>query len=171
MNGSVIGRIRECLHYAPETGLLHWIKPTNRRIRVGAIAGSTSADQYVRIKLDGRNYLAHRLAFVLMNGDWPEDEVDHRNRESSGNQWSNLRPADRSGNNHNRSSPRASRGLPPGIQERPSGRFTARIKSHGISTCLGTFDDPNQASTVYQAAKSVANGPAPSPRKDSLQDG
>lgn len=45
------------------------------------------------IRVDGRLYKASRLAWLWMTGEWPKGEVDHVNRCSLDNWWTNLRDA------------------------------------------------------------------------------
>jgi len=57
------------------------------------IAGSVNNLGYVKIKLNGKSYAAHRLAFLYVTGSWPENQVDHINRIRTDNRWENLRKA------------------------------------------------------------------------------
>jgi HNH endonuclease len=93
-----LSRLREVLHYDPETGEFRSLKRKGWRRKCGSISRG-----YLRIKIDGRNYLAQRLAWLWMTGEWPEDEVDHRNRVKLDNRWCNFRPATRLINCNNRS--------------------------------------------------------------------
>ncbi len=47
----------------------------------------------------------HRVAFAIMTGAWPIDEVDHINRDRQDNKWSNLRQSTSSENKMNKKKP------------------------------------------------------------------
>jgi hypothetical protein len=93
--------LRERLQYDPNTGRWVWLK-TSRAGFVGKPAGSLDAKGYWVIKINGQSYKASRLAYLYMTGEWPEDEMDHINRTSWDDCWTNLRPATRTENNLNR---------------------------------------------------------------------
>lgn len=85
-------RLREVLWYSPEIGIFLWRAPTSNRVKVGKMAGRLSKkDGYIRISLEGKSYLAHRLAFLYMTGDWPSGEVDHRYWRPDDNRWKHIR--------------------------------------------------------------------------------
>ena len=60
----------------------------------GEIVGTVQVkgNGYRRIKLGilGKQYLAHRVAWVIMTGDNPPKEIDHIDRDATNNAWSNL---------------------------------------------------------------------------------
>lgn len=84
-------RLREVLHYDPETGVFRWAK-SRPHCKIGNVAGCVCSDRgYVVVRIDGRLWLAHRLAFLYMTGEWPSHEVDHINGARFDNAWANLR--------------------------------------------------------------------------------
>lgn len=94
--------LRHLLHYDPLTGAWTWINPRSRSLRKGDVAGTVRSDGRRQINISGRCYLASRLAWLYMTGEWPKDEVDHENRIKSDDRWDNLREATHSQNMFNR---------------------------------------------------------------------
>jgi len=70
---------------------------------VGKESGSAKSSGYRIIKVDGKLHSSHRLAFLYMEGKFPDNEVDHINRERDCNTWKNLRQCTRTENNNNSS--------------------------------------------------------------------
>jgi hypothetical protein len=54
-------RLRELLHYDPETGIFTW-KVGRQKVKKNSEAGHFNHDGYKLICIDGRRYRAHRLA-------------------------------------------------------------------------------------------------------------
>ena len=95
--------LRELLRYDPNTGIFRW-KVKQRRVSygVGDVAGSLdSSSGYHRIRIDGRDYRASRLAWLYVYGRWPTDEIDHKNTIRDDDRLANLREATRGQNNYN----------------------------------------------------------------------
>ena len=74
-------RLKELLHYDPDTGVFTWIqKPAPRgRAIIGSVAGGLKQHGYITIGINQREYYAHRLAWLYVYGEWPEDQIDHIN--------------------------------------------------------------------------------------------
>ena len=146
-------RLREVLHYSPETGVFTRLVRTSRSVKVGDVAGTVDASGYIRIRVDGVLYLAHRIAFLWMTGEWPQQLVDHINGVRDDNRWSNLRPATNAENQQNQRRAQSSNKLGL-LGVTPVGkRFVAQIKVDWRQIHLGTFDTPEQAHDAYIAAK------------------
>lgn len=104
------------------------------------------------IGIDGKRYLAHRLAWFYVTGYWPE-LIDHVDGNRSNNAWSNLREANKlinQQNRHNESSFNET-GLLGAF--RVGGRFKSSIRYGGKSHHLGYFDTAEQAHAAYVSAK------------------
>jgi len=87
-------RLRELLTYEPETGIFRC--STDRvgkgcKLKAGMKVGGPHNKGYWCIRIDGRSYLAHRLAWLYVTGQWPTESVDHRDRNKMNNAWANLR--------------------------------------------------------------------------------
>lgn len=83
-------RLKKLLYYNPDTGIFTW-KINSRRSLKDAPAGNLHPSGYIRIGIDSKEYRAHRLAFLYMEGYIPENDVDHINRVRDDNRWKNLR--------------------------------------------------------------------------------
>ena len=92
-------RLKAVLVYEPETGKFKHLRK-QAGIRHGSIAGSKRPDGYLAIRIDGNMYLAHRLAFLYMEGRWPS-LIDHKDRNKANNKWNNLHETSYSINNRN----------------------------------------------------------------------
>lgn len=97
--------LKSSLHYDRESGIFSWLSSTNRRIKIGAKAGCVgrmaSGKSYIIIGYQGKNYYAHRIAFLLETGEMPREEVDHINGDGTDNRFCNLRMVSRSENAKN----------------------------------------------------------------------
>lgn len=83
------------LKYDPETGMFVRVSAKTKGAKIGDIAGydrpSAGGKRYTVIKICGRAYMASRLAWLYMNGRWPENIVDHKDGDGTNNKYSNLR--------------------------------------------------------------------------------
>lgn len=78
--------MKKTLHYDPETGLI-----TRVNTRITFKVGNLTPCGYLRIKVNNKLYLAHRLAWLYMYGSFPEGQIDHINGIRLDNRICNLR--------------------------------------------------------------------------------
>jgi citrate synthase len=88
--------LKENLHYNKTTGCF-------TRLSNGKIAGCLDKDGYVIIKINKKNMKAHRLAWLYVHGEFPEEQIDHINRDRSDNRIENLRCVSAQENSYNKS--------------------------------------------------------------------
>jgi len=148
-------RLKELLHYDPETGVFTWRIRSNTRVPAGSVAGHTRFDGYVLIRINKVMYLAHRLSFLYMAGDFPFKEVDHINGNPTDNSWANLRSVTRSENLHNLGGPTSTNtsGFLGVSWDKKNEKWVAKIKLCGVSKNLGRFTTPELAYATYLKAK------------------
>jgi len=83
--------LKSILSYDLQTGEFVWAEDVNPRAMKGYRAGTLRPDGYVQIRINGKLYLAHRLAWFYVYGEWPSCEIDHISRNRSDNRITNLR--------------------------------------------------------------------------------
>ncbi len=134
-------RLRELLHYDPETGLFTRKTTTSSRASAGGVVGLRPTKKgYWSVCVEGRRYLSHQLAWFWMTGQWPDPECDHRDTDPSNNRWVNLREATRSqqcANQRRRSDNSSGSKASLGASKPASGDLSSRSGAEDM-----TWDDP-----------------------------
>lgn len=105
------------------------------------------------VNFHGKTVSAHRLAWLIHYGAWPEGMIDHINGDSMDNRIANLRIATYQQNNANRRGWRNSLSGVKGVTKK-RGRWFAQIMVDGKNKGLGYFENVEDAGKAYlQAAK------------------
>lgn len=118
--------------------------------KAGSKAGCLNAIGYIRICVDGKDYSGHRLAWLYHYGDWPPGQVDHINGVRSDKRISNLRLADNSKNNMNKSIQSNNTSGYKGVSlHKQSGLWFAYAQAEGKRYSAGYHKTPEEA---YQAS-------------------
>ena len=138
------------LNYDQDTGVFTWKKPYGTRVKAGSVAGTIDANGYVRIKIRGSKYQAHRLAMLYVYGVLPTSDTDHINRTKSDNRISNLRQATRSENKRNATAYKNSKSGIKGVHQRENGKWRAAYWDGSRNITLGSFDCLEDAKRSYQ---------------------
>lgn len=148
-------RLLELLAYEAESGLFAWKLDRRGHVKAGDPAGSAHGGGYRNIKFDGKKYLAHRVAWLYVTGEWPEEDIDHRNRDRVDNRFANLRVVTRQVNLQNQARPKSHSTSPYlGVtRDKGGNRWVAQIQVGSMKTWLGTFGTSEEASAAYLAAK------------------
>ena len=124
----------------------------------GAINNIPGGDGYIAIRVCGKKYKAHRLAWLLVNGKWPEEEIDHINGVKTDNRYVNLRDVSKSENMRNQYV--AHKGSESGLigAYKDGGMWRAQIKKDGVSHSVGWFKSKEEAHQAYLKAKADMHG-------------
>ena len=94
--------LKSILKYEPDTGEWTWLIRKGIHVYKGQKAGFIGPEKgYVLIGIDRKLYLGHVLAYFYMTGEWPKDEIDHKDINSLNNKWNNLRAGTRQQNSFN----------------------------------------------------------------------
>jgi hypothetical protein len=145
MNDLAQERIKECLTYVPATGKFYW-RMSRGAARRGAVAGAVDAYGYVNVRIDGKLYKAHRLAWLYEHGVWPGGVIDHINNNPSDNRLVNLRDVSQSVNMHNAKVRTGSRSGVAGVRWRADrGCWIATIRVGYAQHYLGSFASVDDA--------------------------
>jgi hypothetical protein len=101
---------------------------------------------YAVIRIDGIQYLAHRLAWLVSSGSWPVDQIDHINGCRSDNRLSNLREVTNLQNNLNKGIRKNNKTGVVGVSfDSRKKKWRARFKAAGKEIFLGYFDSKELA--------------------------
>lgn len=140
--------LKSLLHYDPTTGNFTWLVKRRGSKGLGSVAGSVnthhiSGKRYVFIHTCGKQWRAHRLAWLFMKGEECPSEIDHINGDGTDNRWCNLRQADSTENSRNqrRRNTNAYSNVMGVRWYKPSKKWVASIHHNGKNVHLGLFED------------------------------
>ena len=165
-----VGVLHDLLRYDADTGKLHWRHRPRQYFkcerdylawnaqRAGREAlTALDSNGYCNGAIFNRRYKAHRVAFAIHHGRWPEQQIDHINRIKTDNRAENLR--DCSGTVNKRNIGRRSNnksGITGVCWSR--GRWRASITIQGKSKHLGMFKRIEDAVAARKTAETGLYG-------------
>lgn len=145
---------RDLFEYSIVSGRLYW-RVSRGPIKAGNRAGTPSDDGSLQVGVDYKRYKAHRLAVLIVTGEWPTYDVDHRDGSPSNNAWLNLRDVTHVVNQQNRRrahSNNKSKLL--GVSfHKGDQKWRASIRVNGRAKHVGNFSTPELAHAAYVEAK------------------
>lgn len=148
--------------YDPENGKFFCKK---RRHKTGIIDGGYEIgghkNGYIQIPVAGKLYRAHRIAWLLMTGEFPPKgkEIDHITGVRDDNRWCNLRLADRCQNNMNMGLSKANKSGVRGVSWcSEKNKWDVRIRANKKLILLGRFAVFEDAVKARQEAERQHHG-------------
>ena len=146
--------LRSVLHYDQETGIFTRKVSTANQVKIGDVAGCPDGQGYLQIKVQSRRYIAHRLAWLYIRGSWPNDQIDHINRNRSDNRIANLREVSHKQNMQNRSKSSNNTSGHPGVYwHKQSSKWVAQIMHNQKQIHLGCFTNLEEAVAARKAGE------------------
>jgi hypothetical protein len=144
-------QVQSILDYDQNSGVFYWRINSGTNKTIGKPAGCTNGSGYKQIPIQGRLYLAHRLAWLISTGEDPSNLlVDHINGIKTDNRFCNLRLATNSLNSCNRKlSARNTSGYKGVSYSKTKQKWRADVRINGKQTVIGYFDTPELAHMAY----------------------
>lgn len=146
--------LQELLRYETETGKLFWLPRSQevcgdytawvrfQKVSEGREAFATpSSAGYLKGNLFGRTYVAHRVAWAVFHGEWPDQEIDHINHDKTDNRLVNLRVVSTQENAKNRKRPADNKsGMMGIVWDKVREKWRAYIYANKKRSTLGYFN-------------------------------
>lgn len=151
-------RLKELLSYNPITGKFFRVIGRKGGGSAGSEAGYDGGKGYLKIRIDGREYYCHRLAWLYVHGEFPCSEIDHINRDKLDNRLINLRAVSHVENMKNKSAYKNNTSGVLGVcWNKNAKKWRATITADGKNNHLGYYDDLELATLVRHEAESHYN--------------
>jgi hypothetical protein len=153
------------LHYDPKTGMFTRIFKSSNNVKIGDIAGGIHNKGYISISVLGKVYLAHRLAWLYIYGEFPKEQIDHVNGVRVDNRIINLRECNQYQNNQNLICRKNVTSKYIGVSwDEKRNKWRATIYVNGRQKYLGRFATELEAFNAYLNAKLKFHSFNPTPR-------
>lgn len=167
-----VERLRTIISYDPKTGALTWLPRTSdwfrktnhdsehrAKIWNARYAGTPALAAiekwgYGHGDILAKRYKAHRVAWALFHGAWPEHEIDHINGIRSDNRITNLRCVTHKDNGRNVALSSANKSGVIGVcWDSRCEKWSAQIKVNQKKIHLGLFENIESAAEARKRAE------------------
>lgn len=151
--------LKHQMNYDQDTGIFIWINSKSSAIKKYKIAGTIDVYGYVAIRINGKVYKAHRLAWLYVYGEFPSKMLDHIDRIKTNNSICNLRLATSSQNSRNvTSNKKNTSGYRGVVWHKRDKRWQAACTVYGKQIHIGNFNTAEEAHLAYEEFKKNAYG-------------
>lgn len=164
-------QLRQLLEYDADTGKLFWKARPEEMFKsyrgfrtfearfAGKEAFTAKSHGYHVGRIFDVMHMAHRVAWAITYGEWPEEHIDHINLNGMDNRLENLREASRSENLRNIRIFSSNKSGHKGVSwDKKQGKWTARISTGKVYKFLGYFLRLEDAARAYQVAAKKHHG-------------
>jgi len=147
-------RLKEVLNYNKETGEFTWKVKITTNTKIDSVAGHRDKLGYITIRIDGKTFKAHRLAWLYIYEYWPTKFLDHINRHTGDNRICNLREISVRGNIINRNkSARNTSGIVGVSWFKRDSNWAVSLKNSEKTYNLGRYATKLEAAKVRRRAE------------------
>ena len=145
-------QVRELFEYRDDN--LYWRERPAYNVDMSKPAGVVRPRGHREIKVKGKEYKAHRLIWLYVNGKFPDNQIDHIDGDPSNNRIENLRDVSHQENNKNQCKPCTNTSGHLGVSwNKNAEKWEARISVEGgVYKHLGHFNVLEDAVSARQAA-------------------
>ena len=144
--------VKKVVSYDKNTG--KFIRLTGKY--AGRLGGYTNPYKgYVYLRINGKKYMAHRVAWLYEYGTWPIGDIDHINQIKDDNRIENLREVSKSENQHNVKMNKHNTSGATGVYFSKAGKWIAQVVHLGKAIYLGSFTLKEDAIAKREAANEV----------------
>jgi hypothetical protein len=170
--------LSELLSYNITSGKLYWVpRPIEQSSDITLVVASknnmrwntkfafteafTTLDAYgyLRGRVYGKQYLAHRVIWAITTRVWPTHQIDHINGNRQDNRLANLREATQFENARNTKSRGGASSKYLGVSWNSSRRkWQVQIEHQGVSKYVGVFTDELAAARAYDGVALMHHG-------------
>lgn len=158
----MLDELKTRLNYNPVTGVFKWRPLPGINGRGGQRAGTLNEKGYRIILLCGKLQRAHRLAWLYTYGVFPNDQIDHINRDRDDNRIENLRDVTGHQNQQNSGIRKNNSTGAKGVTWHKTNQgYAAQITRNGTNHYLGTYPTVAEASAAYDQAERSMSTHAP----------
>lgn len=134
-------------------------KGRKTKVTKGSKAGGIHPLGYVKMRVDGKMYMAHRIIYKMFNKDFEGNTLDHINNDRSDNRIENLRLATREENNRNTVLRKDNKSGVKGVYWNPREQYwIAAISYNKKRKVLGHFNDLSLAKEFIELAREMVHG-------------
>jgi len=168
--------LRKTIRYNPKTGRMYWLKRTkehyppktaniersvkywNKRYAGKETAICQDGRGYFKCKINQIHYGAHRVAWALYHGEWPDKQIDHINGNPLDNRIKNMRVVSTRENGKNRKRPSTNTSGIIGVSwNKRQSKWVSQICVNYKKIFLGCYDNITDAASARQTAEKKYN--------------
>jgi hypothetical protein len=160
MDKITIEELRARVEYDASSGKFTWLhcdacRPCwNSRFAGKQALCAPHSNGYLFGAIANQKLFAHRAAWALHHGHWPDGEIDHINHNKTDNRIANLRVVQRTQNAMNLSKSRRNLSGVTGVfKHTQTGRWQAQIRIERRSMHLGSFESFDDAVAARRKAE------------------